>query len=193
LRSPTVDEIRNLGFEWPKYPLIEQYCVMDGLGVDLFQTLGKLMRALAELEDLSYKATELRRYGSHEIAVQAMHHEEAIFYLRQIQATFEKRGLARMDFLLPAWPMLGITRASEVRDLTIAEVDRWLESSAVRCAWTEWTSMQLRWLSRKEVEEVRSDLVEPSEGFPPLGYMASEWRTNENETILVFCMYYWPI
>jgi len=193
IRSPTIDEIQNLGFEWPKYTLIEQNCVMDGLRVDLFRTIGKLMKALAELEDLSFKATEVNRYRSNEIAVEAFHHEDAIRYLRSIQAAFEKRELGLTDYLVPAWPMLGITRASEVRALTIAEVDQWLESSAVRCVWTDWTSMQLRWLSRKEVEEIRSALLEPSDGFPPYGYMASEWCTDEGETFLLFRLYYWPI
>ena len=192
-RKPTVDEIRNLGFEWPKYKLIEQYCFMDGLGVDLFRTLGKLMKALADLDDLSYKATDLRRHRSNEMAVQALRHEDVIRYLRLIQATFEQRELGPTDFLLPAWPMLGITRASEVQELRKAEVGQWLDSSGVRCAWTEFTYMQLRWLSRQEVKEVRPDLVEPSPGFPHYGYKASEWRTDEAETILLFCLYYWPI
>lgn len=191
--NPILREIRSLGFEWPKYRLIKRYCLRDGLRIDLFRTTARLMKALAELEDVSFKATEANRYRSNEIAVKALHYEEAIRYLRSIQAAFEKRELGMTDYLAPAWSLLGITRASEVRKLTIAEVDQPLRSSEVRCAWTIWTSMQLRWLSRKEVEEIRSALLEPSDGFPPYGYMASEWCTDEGETFLLFCLYYWPI
>jgi hypothetical protein len=38
--SPTA--IRNLGFEWPKYALIEEYAVKEGGKVDLAQTVQKL-------------------------------------------------------------------------------------------------------------------------------------------------------
>jgi FimV-like protein len=89
------------------------------------------------------------------------------------------------------WPTLGVARATRVRSLTIAEVDQWLESGAVRCALTEWTHTQLSWLPGPE--RVRPLLVEPEAGFPADGYLAEEWRTDENEIILVFCHCYWPI
>ncbi len=166
---------------------------MDGLRVDLFRTIGRLMKALAELEDLSYKDTEVHRHGSNETAVQVLQHQDAIRYLRLIQTAFEKRELGPADLLAPAWSLLGIAHASEVQALTIAEVDQRLGTNAARCAWTESTFMQLRWLSRNELEEVRSALLEPSDGFPAHGYMASEWRTDEGERFLLFRLYYWPV
>jgi hypothetical protein len=38
--SPTA--IRNLGFEWPRYTLVEQYAVMEDDKVNLTQTIEKL-------------------------------------------------------------------------------------------------------------------------------------------------------
>lgn len=52
MRNPTIADIRSLGFEWPKYPLIEQYCVMDELQVDLWGTIGKLTKARSEINDV---------------------------------------------------------------------------------------------------------------------------------------------
>ncbi len=195
MRSPTVDQIRDLGFEWPKDMLIEQYCETDGLSVDLIPIIGKLMKARSEinniLEEISGKADFEQIY---EMKRQADRHDEVIGYLREIQAAFEKRKLVPTDLLLPIWPLLSIPHASEVRPLTKAEVSQWLESSAVRCAWTDSVYTHLHWLSRQEVEQrIQPDLFDPDSGFPHYGYLASEWRTNENETILVFCMCYWPI
>jgi hypothetical protein len=193
--SPTVDEIRNLGFDWPKNILIEQYCYMDGLRVDLFRTLSKLMEARSEIHDvlekISGKADVEQIY---EMKRQAEKHDEEIGYLRQIQAAFEHKQMGPTDMLLPVWRKLGIAYADEVRPLTKAEVERLLESSAVRCAWTDWRYTHLHWLSRQEVEQrILPHLVDPGSGFPHYGYLASEWRGDDSEPILVFCMHYWPI
>ena len=194
-RKPTVDEIRNLGFEWPKYTLIEQNCVMDGLRIDLFRTIGKLMKARSEINDVLEEISGIADAEQiYEMKLQADKHDEVIGYLRGIQAAFEKKKLVPTDLLLPIWPQLGIIHASEVRPLTKAEVGQWLKSSAVRYAWTEWAYTHLHWLSRQEVEQrIQPHLVDPSSGFPHYGYLASEWRTDENKTILVFCMCYWPV
>jgi hypothetical protein len=195
IRNPTGEEIRNLGFEWPKNILIEQYSVMDGLGVNLFQTIGKLMKARSEINDVLEKISGIADAEQiYEMRLQADKHDEVISYLREIQAALEKRKLVPTDLLLPIWPQLGIPHASEVRPLPKAEVGQWLKSSAVRYAWTEWGYTHLHWLSRQEVEQrIQPHLVDPGSGFPHYGYLASEWRTNENKTILVFCMCYWPI
>ena len=196
LIPPTVEDIRNLGFEWPKNILIEQYCVTDGLVVDLFRTLGKLMKARSEIHDVLEKISGIADLEQiYEMKRQADKHDEVIGYLREIQAAFGKRELEPTDLLLPIWPQLGITYASEVRPLTKSEVGQWLKSSSVRYAWTEWWGYtHLHWLSRQEVEQrIQPHLVDPGSGFPHYGYLASEWRTNENKTILVFCMCYWPI
>ena len=42
IRRLSATAIRNLGFEWPKYALIEEYAVMEGGKVDLTQTVEKL-------------------------------------------------------------------------------------------------------------------------------------------------------
>lgn len=41
-RRLSATAIRNLGFEWPKYALIEEYAVTEGGKVDLAQTIEKL-------------------------------------------------------------------------------------------------------------------------------------------------------
>jgi hypothetical protein len=38
----SVDEIQNLGFEWPKYPLVEGYAVIEDGKVDLDKTVEDL-------------------------------------------------------------------------------------------------------------------------------------------------------
>ena len=43
----SVDDIRAPGFEWPKYALIEQFCVTDHGKIDLIQTLQKLQSSHA--------------------------------------------------------------------------------------------------------------------------------------------------
>ena len=35
----SVDDIQNLGFDWPKYALIEEYCVIEDGKVDLAKTI----------------------------------------------------------------------------------------------------------------------------------------------------------
>ena len=41
-RKLSVDELRNLGFDWPKHALIEDYCAVEDGKVDLERTLEKL-------------------------------------------------------------------------------------------------------------------------------------------------------
>ena len=43
----TVGDIRGLGFDWPKYALIEEYCVMEHDQVDLVKTIQKMRSARA--------------------------------------------------------------------------------------------------------------------------------------------------
>lgn len=38
----SVNEIRDLGFDWPKYALLEEYCVLEGGQVDLDRTVERL-------------------------------------------------------------------------------------------------------------------------------------------------------
>lgn len=183
MRNPTIADIRSLGFEWPKYPLIEQYCVMDELQVDLLGTIGKLTKTRSEINGVpGQRADPEHQY------------DQAVAYLREIQAAAEQKLREPADFLRALWPMLGVSPAAEVRPLTKAEVHHWLQAGPGRCAWTEFRYTQLRWLSRQEVEkQVIPLLVDPERGFPWHGYLASEWRTEENEIILVFCLCYWPI
>jgi hypothetical protein len=39
VRKLSVQDIQKLGFDWPKYPLVEQYAVLEGGKVDLVKTL----------------------------------------------------------------------------------------------------------------------------------------------------------
>ncbi len=195
MRSPTVEEIRTLGFEWPKNMLIEQCCETDGLSVDLILIIGRLMKCRSEIEDvleiISARADFEQIY---EIKRQADEHDEVIGYLREIQSAFEKRKLGPTDLLLPVWPLLGIPYASEARPLTKAEVSQRLESDEVCCAWTDLLYTHLHWLSRQEVKQrIQPDLSDHDSGLPHYGYLATEWCTNENKRILVFCRCYWPI
>jgi len=39
--------IRELGFDWPKYPVIEEYCVFENDEANLFKTVEKLKSSKA--------------------------------------------------------------------------------------------------------------------------------------------------
>jgi len=43
----SVDEIRGLGFAWPKYALVERYCVVQDDQVDLGRTIEELRSSRA--------------------------------------------------------------------------------------------------------------------------------------------------
>jgi hypothetical protein len=43
----TVTDIKHLGFDWPRYPLIEEYCVTEDGKVDLAKTLEKMQSSRA--------------------------------------------------------------------------------------------------------------------------------------------------
>ena len=43
----TVEEIRALGFEWPKFALIEKYSIVEEGRIDLTRTLAKLQTSRA--------------------------------------------------------------------------------------------------------------------------------------------------
>lgn len=43
----SIDEIRGLGFDWPKYALIEEYCVMEAGKVDLVRTMERMRSSQA--------------------------------------------------------------------------------------------------------------------------------------------------
>ena len=43
----SVDDIQNLGFDWPKYALIEEYCVIEDGKVDLTKTIEKMQSSWA--------------------------------------------------------------------------------------------------------------------------------------------------
>jgi len=42
MTKPTGPEIQTLGFDWPKYPLVEAYCVTTDGQVDLDATIAEL-------------------------------------------------------------------------------------------------------------------------------------------------------
>ena len=41
-RKLSVDELQGLGFDWPKYALVEEYCVVEDGKVNLDRTLEKM-------------------------------------------------------------------------------------------------------------------------------------------------------
>jgi hypothetical protein len=43
----SVEEIRNLGFEWPKHSLIKQYLIVEGGRIDLPQTMDRMQSSRA--------------------------------------------------------------------------------------------------------------------------------------------------
>jgi hypothetical protein len=182
MANPTVEDIRRLGFEWPKYPLVEQYCVESEGQIDLAQTIGKLLDKLLRAPAEFSQAPESRA----EAAGQC---NQAIDYLREIQVAVEKQWRPQS-----LWRQLGVKRAERIRDLTKTEVDALLGSRRVRCAGTDDFHPCLGWLSQVEVERIQPSVVDPGT-LSPSGYVywASEWQTDENETILVFSSVYLPI
>jgi hypothetical protein len=47
IRKLSVDDIQNLGFDWPRYALIEEYCVIEDGKVDLTRTIERLQSSRA--------------------------------------------------------------------------------------------------------------------------------------------------
>ncbi|MFC1848617.1 hypothetical protein ACFL27_00270 [candidate division CSSED10-310 bacterium] len=47
VRKLSAHDIQNLGFDWPKYALIEQYCVIEDGKVDLTRTIEKMQSSRA--------------------------------------------------------------------------------------------------------------------------------------------------
>jgi hypothetical protein len=43
----SANEIRGLGFDWPRYALIEEYCVMEAGQVDLTRTMERMQSSRA--------------------------------------------------------------------------------------------------------------------------------------------------
>ena len=68
----SVADIRGLGFDWPKYALVEQYCVTQDGKVDLATTTEKLQSS--RFDDYAQMERELG---------------EAIAYLEKIVAASE--------------------------------------------------------------------------------------------------------
>jgi hypothetical protein len=47
VRKLSVDDIQSLGFAWPKYALLEEYCVLEEGKVDLTRTMERLQSSRA--------------------------------------------------------------------------------------------------------------------------------------------------
>ena len=47
VRKLSAHDIQNLGFDWPKYALIEKYCVIEGGKVDLTRTIERMQSSRA--------------------------------------------------------------------------------------------------------------------------------------------------
>ena len=43
----SVDDIQNLGFNWPKYALVQEYCVLEDGLVDLTRTIERMQSSRA--------------------------------------------------------------------------------------------------------------------------------------------------
>lgn len=46
-RKLSAHDIQNLGFDWPKYALIEEYCVIEDGKVDLTRTIERMQSSRA--------------------------------------------------------------------------------------------------------------------------------------------------
>jgi len=47
VRKLSAYDIQNLGFDWPKYALIEEYCIMENGKVDLTRTIERVQSSRA--------------------------------------------------------------------------------------------------------------------------------------------------
>ena len=47
VRKLPVHEIQNLGFDWPRYALLEEYCILEDGKVDLDRTMERLQSSRA--------------------------------------------------------------------------------------------------------------------------------------------------
>ena len=102
----SADDVRNLGFDWPKYSLIEKYCVMGGSKVDLTQTLERMQSSRAFYRKQLNEAFAFKtRYGADysdftdrfdDYAQMDRELGVAISYLEEILEAAEERGASQI-------------------------------------------------------------------------------------------------
>ena len=99
----SVDEIRSLGLDWPKYTLIEAYCIVEGGKVDLARSLEAMRSSRAfhkrqigdayafKMQTGADYADFTNRFDDHV----RMEHQlgQAISYLEHIIEAAEEQGL----------------------------------------------------------------------------------------------------
>ena len=95
-----VDAIRNLGFDWPKYALIEQYCVIQDGKVDLAKTIEDMQSSRTFYRKQLNEAFAFKMQTGADYSDFTDRHDEyarmerelsqAIAYLEKIMAALEK-------------------------------------------------------------------------------------------------------
>ena len=102
IQKLSVHEIRNLGFDWPKYALIEATCVLENSEVDLARSIEQLRSSRAyykkQLHDaIAFKMQTGADYSDFTNRFDdnvRMEHQlgEALSYLETIVKAAEERG-----------------------------------------------------------------------------------------------------
>ena len=102
MKAPVaIDKIRSLGFEWPKYALIEEYCVFEHGKIDLTRSLDEMRSSQAyykkQLADAyKFKTQHSADYSDFtdrfdEYAHKKRRLDEAIAYLEEVKMAAEKQ------------------------------------------------------------------------------------------------------
>jgi hypothetical protein len=99
--SLSEDDIRALGFEWPKHALIEEYCVTEDRGIDLSRTIERLESSRAYYRGQLNEAFAFKQQTGADYADftdrfddnARMHRQlsQAVAYLEEIVAAAGKR------------------------------------------------------------------------------------------------------
>jgi len=101
----SVDDIRALGFEWPKHALIEQYCVTEHDKIDLVQTLHELQSSRAFYQQQISQAYAFRQQTGADYVDFTDRHDDNV----QMKYRLE-RAVAYLESILEA---LGASQGTE--------------------------------------------------------------------------------
>ena len=102
MKAPVaIDNIRSLGFEWPKYAVIEEYCVFEQSKIDLTRTLENMLSSQAYYKKQLAEAYKFKTQYSadysdftdrfDEYALKKQRLDQAIAYLEKVKMAAEKQ------------------------------------------------------------------------------------------------------
>ena len=98
----SVEEIQNLGFDWPKHALVKQYLIVESNRIDLPQTIERMQSSQAFYQKQINEAYAFKKQSGADYSdftdrfddIARMERElgQSIAYLEEIMAAADKSG-----------------------------------------------------------------------------------------------------